>query len=327
MISITNDTKKFMENNDAPLFVYGAGASGWWTGLYLKKCGFDFSCYLDKGIEREGALYGDKPVYQPKKLLEYAGHTVRVIITSIHYEAIMMDLMWSAKRHGLELLCLVPKYRNVTDGKDIYDINQMLAYFRQKLIVTEIPTILATDCNAGLLYAWLGWEIASPTINTDISHEDFLKLCQNPQYYFSLPMEEMEWSKQYLPPYMNPSGECYPQGKIGDIRVQFSHSQDMDKSRELWNLMRERINLKRVIAVITELNSPIPLSIMQRFSELRVEKLLLYRRHAPGLHYPGIVELPRTAFMDRSTVIEDTFDFVGWINGEHCICRQNQPNS
>ena len=228
-----------------------------------------------------------------------------------------MDLMWFAKQHNQEFLCLIPRYWNDVDGTYTYDINQMLAYFRSRLIRTEIPTIFSTDCSGGVLYAWLGWEIASPTINTSMSYEDFLRLCTRPEHYLSLPLEELEWCKLYFPSKVPSRGDCYPQGIIDDIRVQFGHSKDAEKSKELWNMMRTRVNLNRVIAVMTERQGPVPLSIMRKFAQLDMAKFLLYWSHPPGMHFPDIVELPVKGLHDRTVVLEEIFDFVGWINGDH----------
>jgi len=315
MVSVTNNTKNFIECNDTPLVVYGAGVSGYWTGYYLKKCDIDFDCYIDKGIEREGALYGGKPVYHPHRMLEYSGGSLRVIIASAHYEVILADIMWLTRQHDLKILCLIPRYK-VAD-QDLTDINQMLGYFRQYLIRTEIPTIFSTDCSAGVLYSWLGWEIASPTINTAIEHEDLVKLCTRPYHYLSLPLGKIEMSKLHRSTAFPPFGECHPQGIIDDIRVNFGHSNDAEKSKEFWNMMRTRVNLNRVIAVMTEYKGSVPLSVMREFAQLKIEKMFLYIRNPHGVDFPSIVKLPATVFLDRSTVLEDTFDLVGWINGDY----------
>lgn len=54
MITTTNDVKKFMEDTQGQLYIYGAGRIGWRVADYLNKCGIDFSGFIDKAAGTGG---------------------------------------------------------------------------------------------------------------------------------------------------------------------------------------------------------------------------------------------------------------------------------
>ncbi|WP_034445635.1 hypothetical protein [Butyrivibrio sp. AE2032] len=59
--------------------------------------------------------------------------------------------------HSYEIICLVPEYEDfITPDKIVVDINKMLSYFRSKLLIGELPSIISNSCIAGFMYNMLG---------------------------------------------------------------------------------------------------------------------------------------------------------------------------
>ena len=52
MIQTINDTEKFIKEGNDPIYIYGAGNCGKWTGRFLQKCGIDFVAFIDKAAVR-----------------------------------------------------------------------------------------------------------------------------------------------------------------------------------------------------------------------------------------------------------------------------------
>ena len=50
-------------------------------------------------------------------------------------------------------------------------------------------TIIAQNCIGGVIYSDLGLQFLSPTINMFIEDENFVKLVENLEYYFSISAE------------------------------------------------------------------------------------------------------------------------------------------
>ena len=70
----------------------------------------------------------------------------------------------------------------------------------------EAPTIISHNCIGGVLSHELGLKFLSPTVNLFMVNEDFIKFCENLEYYLSLD----------ITPY---DGEIkiYPLGRCGDL--------------------------------------------------------------------------------------------------------------
>lgn len=320
MIQVTNNVKDFLEKEKGEIFIYGAGNAGYWVGYYMNRCGYEFSGYLDKTIDHEGALYNGKPIYLNRKLLdaEYRDRSLRIIVASQYYDQIISELLWMDKFHKLNALCLIPRYVDLTSKEDGYQINHFLAYFRRKLFKGETPTIISNTCMAGLIYDMFDMVMLSPTINTAIEDaEKFIKLCKNLRQYMEIDMGDLVWTR----PFGNPAvAKDYPCGRIGDIEIIFVHVDSANGLKERWNYMRKRINWGRIIYVMSERKSHRNVSFraVKEFMRLDGEKFFINSRNA----YPignGVecVYCSHRPFANKTTAIENYFDILGWMNREY----------
>lgn len=317
MIAVTNDTKDFIENQDEELFIYGAGNSGYWIGYYLNQCGIEFSGYIDSNEKYCGAMCQGKPVNQPQKLSEYKERNIRLIISPRFYEPILSDLLFSTRKYGFHALCLVPQFVHFSSKREAYDINFFLGYFRRRLYKKETPTIISNDCTAGEIYHLMNMLMLSPTVNTYIPPNDFLKLCKAPERYFDIEGKGLFYN---VLPIGDEPEDCkmgLPAMKIDDIIITFAHPNG--KSKELidhWNMMRKKINWNNMIYIFRSNHMAISEDFIREFAKLK-RKHLVMKYGVNGVRYRDINQLFFSEYIfgaDRA--IENDFDLLGWLNQE-----------
>lgn len=56
----------------------------------------------------------------------------------------------------------------------------------KRKVKTKRPTIIASNCNGGIIYHDLGMKFYSPTINLFFYPKDYIKFISNLKYYLSL---------------------------------------------------------------------------------------------------------------------------------------------
>ena len=317
MISITNDARLFFEDEQGEIIIYGAGNAGYWIGYYMNRCNIEYTCYVDQKACNKG-LYNGKPVFGVEKLSEYKGRTVRIICTPKSYNAVLEKLLWCSQKVGFDALCMVPKYVHITTKEDEYHINRFLAYFRRKLFKGEIPTIISNNCSAGFIYQMMDMVMLSPTINTGIYPNDYIKLCRNLKYYLGQEMKELHWER----PYGNPQHwDDLPAGNIADVTVMFGHVDSTEGLIERWNMMRKQINWNRIIFVGCDHDLYMPFKIKEEeaFMGLPGEHLLFVMRNEAlwGSQNNNKVFMQQNYLEKRDSAIENYFDLLGWLNKEY----------
>ena len=117
-------------------------------------------------------------------------------------------------------------------------------YFRRRCENTHY-TILTPNCMAGLIYSRLGEPFYSPTINTSMQNEDFIKFLSDLDYY--LAQDVQEWVDDTVD---------YPVGIIrgrtpeDDVRVNFVHYPSFAAGREKWNTRKKRIDPNNLYVIV-----------------------------------------------------------------------------
>lgn len=315
MISVTNDAKAFFEEESAPIYIYGAGEYGTWTARFMQKCGIDFEGFIDKVTDRDGCFVLGKKMIHPEMLRSLPKVKLRIIIATLRVDSVMTELPWYAE--NIDAVCMVPIYRHLSSGTKRYNINEFLSYFRAKLITAEVPTILSDRCTAGFIYKALGIGMPSPTINTAISAEGFMKICRNPKDYLLEDMVFGYWTKA--------RDGIRPVGRVRDVEVLFAYEEDETQAIHRWNRMRKWIDWNNIIYVMsykkpTPFNMELPYRLAEEFCSLKEKHLLLMKNYLyAGKNLPGCIYVDHEHFHTNNVVIESWFDLLGWINGEYEI--------
>lgn len=314
MLKVTNNTINFFEKEDGSIIIYGAGNHGYWLGYYLNQCKIDFLGYIDENPKYTGALCNGKPIWSSDYLKQFNNKNIRIIIATKIYESVVCSLLFADNKYQFHALCLVPRYMNYLLHTEIYDINYLLGYFRHQLYIGNTPTIISNDCTAGHIYHAMDMIMLSPTINTAISSEDFLKLCKAPKEYFDIEVKELFFN---VLPLSNEPEDCrkgLPTIKINDITVSFGHTDLTTELLDRWNMMRKQINWDNLIFIFRANKEAVPENFQKEFSKIKYKKLLLIQGD-----YGKVCTSVDQMFMSEYAfaadwVIENYFDLLGWLN-------------
>ena len=114
---------------------------------------------------------------------------------------------------------------------------------RKKFNYSKNYSILASNCIAGEIYHDLGLKFQSPTINIWLTDSDFLKLAQNPKYYFN---KEMKFIKE--------ENLSYPIGVIDDIKIYFLHYKTEEEASKKWYERCKRIDYDNIYYIMSDLD-------------------------------------------------------------------------
>lgn len=174
-------------------------------------------------------------------------------------------------------------------------------------------SIFGNNCLAGVFYHDAGTRLTSPTINTAMDAENFIRFCENPKHYFDSPMTFIAYE-----------GHNYPIALIDDIEVRFVHYQTVQEAEKKWRERAQRIVWENIFVVATNqdgFNTP---EMMARFDNLPYEnKIMFVSEEYP--EYPWAILVPQfknrfqvrimTAFANfrGQRYYETCFDLAQWI--------------
>ncbi len=175
--------------------------------------------------------------------------------------------------------------------------------------------ILATSCMGGILYHDIGKPFDSPTINLTIAGMDFIKLCNNPEFYMN-----------QIPTLREVSSQGYPIADVAGLRVNGVHYKDIEDFKDKW-LRRCKRFLENNDAEILVIASDAQIRTEEEIEAFRalpyrkvcftVKKDLPYEEFVYVSGYEGqdtVGDLTRYRGIMGKRVFEKYFDFVKWIN-------------
>lgn len=313
MIKVTNDAKTFFEKEEGEIIIYGAGNAGYWVGYYMNLCGVEYSLYIDKNVKFIGIMYNEHSIFSTEKLKEFSGRHIRMVITPNVYKEVLADLLWWDHLWELDILCAIPQYYDIAEKKELYNINRFLGYFRRKQFVGGIPTIISNTCAAGHIYEAMNMPLLSPTINTGISDNDFIKLCNNLEYYLSCELVPVYWEKGVRTDGVNEANYIC---RLDDLRIEFAHLDSEDGIVERWKMMCENINWDNVIYVMEEQNyrKAIAPSVCEAFLKLKGKKIIFQTINGYGNVKDQCLYSPMSfVALRREPAIENSFDLLDWM--------------
>ena len=162
-------------------------------------------------------------------------------------------------------------------------------------------TLISQNCVGGVIYSDLGIPFNSPTINLFIEDDNFVKLAENPKYYFSIKAQPLV--DKFIDP-IDPS-ISYPKILIEDIEICCLHYKNCQEAIDAWERRRKRINYNNIYVIGNSWNLHGDLNLIDRLSKI---------------NYPiKIFVLPGEAINDKCVVLEGDF----WYLDERGIVRPN----
>lgn len=106
---------------------------------------------------------------------------------------------------------------------------------RERLTNSTV-SIISNNCTGGVISHDLGLRFLSPTVNLFMDANDFVKFCENLEYYLSI--ENIEEK--------NDTTRTYPVGKLGDITLYFVHYKTFEDACAKWMERKKRVDLNNI---------------------------------------------------------------------------------
>ena len=185
-------------------------------------------------------------------------------------------------------------------------------------------TLIAQNCIGGVIYADLGIQFLSPTINMFIEDENFVKLVENLEHYLSVKVEPL--TDKFIDPIDNTI--VYPKIKIDDIEICCLHYKDCQDAIDAWERRKKRVTLSNVFVIGNSWNMHGNKELIARICQSKYKSVVF---SSVKMDYPNCIYLHDDFWkIDNRGIIrpnitdikpnshkkyyEDYFDIVNWIN-------------
>ncbi len=177
------------------------------------------------------------------------------------------------------------------------------------------PSIIASNCNGGIIYADLGLPFLSPTINLAFDMNDYVKFLGNLEWYLQQPIVEYHDSRY-----------TYPTGLIGDIELLFVHYESFDEAVKKWEERKQRINWNNLFIIAID-GDGCTYETIEKFENLPYKNKVIFT-HRKYDEFKSAYYI--SGFEDQSGVSVllyfkkqyfirrylDDFDYVNFLNGK-----------
>ena len=182
----------------------------------------------------------------------------------------------------------------------------------QKRLKNSNFSIISINCLGGIISHDLNQRFLSPFINLWMQPADFVKLCQNLEYYMSVELKD----------FTTEEGIDYPIGVIDGMKLYFQHYESEEEAAKKWNERRARVNYDNMYFILQERENT-SIETLKAFDELPYEHKIMFT-HKPydglkNVYYMKGFENDNGA-MNLLHVVSpikrrvDEFDFVEWFN-------------
>lgn len=124
-------------------------------------------------------------------------------------------------------------------------INKFLRHYvnrkNRKRLINKDFSLLANNCNGAFILHDLGLQFRSPFVNLWMKPQDFIKYCENIEFYKDIPLE-FETNEEY----------GYPVANLEDVKIYFQHYKTKEEARNKWEERSQRINLDNLFIMMTD---------------------------------------------------------------------------
>lgn len=101
-------------------------------------------------------------------------------------------------------------------------------------------SIISNNCWGGIVYSTLGLKCNSPFKNLFLIDNEYIKVCNNLEYYMSINPETDGFEVD------SHSGMTYPVLKLDDIRLFCNHDKDAEQAIDKWQRRKKHINYRNL---------------------------------------------------------------------------------
>lgn len=186
---------------------------------------------------------------------------------------------------------------------------------KRRRLTNPDASIIASNCNAGIILHDLGLRFNTPTINLFFPPADYLKFLQRLPHYLS-----------FTPTQAVDDSVGWPVGDLDDVRIHFMHYKDFAEAQGKWCERSKRLDLDNLFVLMSDRNE-CTYQQMQEFDTLpHQHKVIFTHRPYPEIKsaycIPGFEQMPEVGVLTdfkpgfwRRRYIDD-FDYVAFLNGE-----------
>lgn len=185
----------------------------------------------------------------------------------------------------------------------------------RKRLLNDNFTIICSDCTAGCVCKDLKVRMNSPTRNLYFNANDYIKFCQNLDYYLSLRLTEDD--SRVEQPYLT--------AMCGDIRLFLVHYPTLEQAQEEWERRKKRVNYDNLFFLMNDRNGCTEQDIKE-FDQLPYKNKVCFT-HKQYSEYKSTYCIPGNEnyqfiqsamnYINRWGGVKryyDYFDFVEWLN-------------
>ena len=134
---------------------------------------------------------------------------------------------------------------------------------RKRLKNTNI-SIIASNCNGGIISHDLGLKFRSPFVNLWMEPGDFIKLVSNLKEYLRSDLN-----------FISEEGISYPVAMLKDIRIYFQHFKTEEEAELCWKRRLERVNYDNIAVFFTDRDG-CTYQMLQEFDKLPYERKVAF---------------------------------------------------
>lgn len=163
---------------------------------------------------------------------------------------------------------IIAKYNGLRDRIRYFLLRDKRESIHNRLMEKSL-IILSSDCVGGKLMKDYMLPCYTPTVNIWYTGEDFLKICENPQKYFTQEMIRGE-----------ADFENHPTGIIDDVVVHFGHEEKFEEGAKKWKrgcrLYEKALKGNYEICVIMTDRNGFSADLVERFEKLPYRYKVLF---------------------------------------------------
>ena len=192
---------------------------------------------------------------------------------------------------------------------------KIFSTIRKRKLKNHNPSILANNCNGGVLTHDLGLQFNSPLVNAGMYAEYYIKFLKNVEHYLSQPLVRIE---------DDPDG--WYTAKCDDIQILLGHTKTYEESLANWERRKKRFNPDNMFVVFCD-KMGCTYDMIKEFDALPIKNKVIFT-HKPYPEFKsayyikgfenekevGVLSDWKPGFLKRRWL--DDFDSVSFLNGE-----------
>lgn len=178
-------------------------------------------------------------------------------------------------------------------------------------------SLITSDCVGGCIAKDLKTRMNSPTRNFYFNADDYIKFCQNLDYYLTLEPKPYDGNYEGV-------GAEYLMASLGDLKMFLVHYTSVEECRKEWIRRRARVNKQNMFFMMNDRNYCTEREL-KAFDELPYKNKVCfthrkYPQYAATFYIPGsdndkyIKGVTRYIHQWWIKRYYDYFDFVSWLN-------------